>query len=201
MKGLSSGTLAKTASLAQPMPLSERWARSWMMWPTFDHGVHVDARRGRGQVQEAADALGLGEGLGDRVDEVLLGRGRPFLDHRAEPAQEVDVASLTAVSRALANLTAVIVLRGSGSSSSDAGVTEIRRFVIGMPYFCSSASAQWLSSWPFSTIRAWACLREPVQVPIDAVLQVDAQRDGADIEMMIQRHADGFKDLFERISA
>jgi len=37
---------------------------------------------------------------------------------------------------------------------------------------------------------------EPVQVPVDAVLQVDAQGDGADIEVMIQRHPDGFEDFF-----
>jgi hypothetical protein len=53
-----------------------------------------------------------------------------------------------------------------------------------------------LSNWPFSTIRA--CLPdEPVQVAIDAVLQIDAQRDGADIEMMIQRHLDGFEDFLK----
>jgi len=58
----------------------------------------------------------------------------PFCTIAPNPPRKSMSAFRVAASRALANRTTVAFVCGSGSSSSEAGVMAIRRFVMGMPY-------------------------------------------------------------------
>ena len=77
----------------------------------------------------------------------------PFCTIAPNPPMKLMLALAAASSSTSASLTAVLTLRGSGSSSRAAGVTEMRRFVIGTPYLASMASAYWFSNRPFSVMR------------------------------------------------
>ena len=94
MKGLSSGMLAKTTSLAQPKPCRSAVASAiWQI--TCAHladGVHVDARLVRGHVDRRADAFGLGEHLGQGLHHHRVGRRDALVDQGGEAAHEIDAA-------------------------------------------------------------------------------------------------------------
>ena len=91
MNGTSWGMLAKTTSLAQPMP-SRSAVRSAAQpdRPAHQrHGVHVDAGGRRGHVDRGADAPGARERLGDRLDQRAVAVREALLDEGGKPAEEV----------------------------------------------------------------------------------------------------------------
>ena len=55
-----------------------------------EHGVHVDAGAGGGDVDRGADALGGRERLGDRGDEPAVAVADALVHERREAADEVD---------------------------------------------------------------------------------------------------------------
>ncbi len=154
MNGLSSGTLAKTAILAQPTPLSDRKARSRRMCPILAMAfifipAWVDARFKNPQIRCVFDSASGMASIRFSSAAVV-----PFWTIAPNPPRKSMLAFRVAASRALANRTTVAFVRGSGSSSSEAGVMAIRRLVMGMPYLCTIRSAQRFKSCPFSTMRS-----------------------------------------------
>ena len=72
----------------------------------------------------------------------------PLWTRAPKPPIKSIPALQVAASRAFASPTAVSIFLGKGSNSRDAGVIEIRRFVMGMPYLFSTLSANLLSLIP-----------------------------------------------------
>ena len=84
--------LAKTTSLAQPMPSSVGGELGGAPDGVrhVEHGVHVDAGARGGDVDRRADALGRRERLGDRRDEPAVAVAGALVHERREAADEVD---------------------------------------------------------------------------------------------------------------
>ena len=164
----------------------------------LDDGVHVDPGQGGGQIQKSADAFGLGECLGNRIDKVFLGCGGAFLNHGSETTQEIDVGFLGGHVEGFGELdrgdrlTRQGLQKQRGRRDRDPSVRD------GDAVLLLQSVGAVVEQLAFLDDSCLGLLDQPVQVPIHAILQVDAQCDGTDIEMMIQRHADGFKDFFDR---
>ena len=161
MKGLSSGTLAKTASLAQPMPFSERAARSLMIRPILTMAFMLIPARVEARLRNPQTRCVWERASGMASMRVSSAAVVPFWTMAPKPPRKSMLAFRAALSRARARRTALAVVRGRGSRSSDAGVTAIRRFVMGMPYWCSRRSAHRFSNRPLSTMRCCTRLLRP----------------------------------------
>ena len=134
MNGTSCGMLAKTTSLAQPMPSRSavRSAACWIVRPMSATASMLMPARRRGHVDRGADAPGPRERLGDRLDQRAVAAGEALLDEGGEAAEEVAAAARAAMSSSPA-ATAHISSAEKPPAATAIGLTEIRLLTIGMP--------------------------------------------------------------------
>ena len=155
MNGLSSGTLQKTTSLAQPMQsLAAVSLESALMHVGHAHdGVHVDAGPSGGHVDRGAHALRAPIASGMASISAASPRVKPFCTMALKPPTKSMPISSAAASSACATST-----KAAGSSPPTTcamGVTDTRLLTMGMPYFSSISPATVTRRPARCTILAW----------------------------------------------
>lgn len=133
MNGLSSGTFAKTATFAQPIPFSVLWASSERIWPkreiTFMFmPASVEAMLKKEQILFVFESA-FGRASIIAASALVV----PFCTSAPNPPRKSMSACWAALSRLWATFTAASQGSAVGSSSIETGVTLMRRFVIGTP--------------------------------------------------------------------
>ena len=86
--------------------------------------------------------------------------------------------------------------RGTAAQISAMGVTEMRLFTIGMPNSRSSCSAVGTSCSAAFVMLVVHLARHGVDIRVRAGAQVQAQRDGADVQVLLADHGKRFGDFF-----
>ena len=117
----------------------------------------------------------------------------PFWTYPPKPPMKSIFAFPAARSSVLATLTAVAIVRGSGSSNSETGCDRDAAVDDGHAVFLFhdiGGGVELLAHFDNPLFDAPA---EMIGVTVHTVFQIDAQRDSANIKILMQRHINGFK--------
>ena len=186
IKGLSSGALQNTTSLAAPMHSRSavRWAVSLTMLAHLLHGVHVDARLGGAHVDGGAHhALSHPRPRGCFRSKRPVPGAKALVHQGGVPADEVDPHSVgrpcpepwrNGPGRRCGQAPAIMAM----------GVTEMRLLMMGMPYCREMSSPVFTRSLSVAADFVVDLLAGLVHIGVDAVQQGDAHGDGADIQAL-----------------
>ena len=189
MKGLSGTALAKTTSLAQPMP-AESAVRCGGLpddLPHETHGIHVDARARGGHVHRGTDAPCLREGRGEGGHELLVDARGALLDEGGEAADEIDthrVSGLVHGAREVQDELPVGTLGDPGDGRHRHTPVDDGHTGLGGDGIRDGHQLARRRGHPADDI-----LRRP------AATQVDPQRHGADVQVVATDHPDALEDL------
>ena len=152
----------------------------------LEGGVHVDAGPRAAHVHGGADAVGSGERGGDGVHELVVGPGGALVHERREAADEIDAHLLAGAVHGHGHGREVVGghrgadLRDGGDRDAliHDGDAELALELLGGGYELLGGRG-----------HAVVDLRgQLVHIGVHAATQVDAQRDGADVQVLLGHH-------------
>ena len=155
----------------------------------FPDGVHVDARPGGGNVDGGTEPLRLGQNLRDGFEQSFVCPGGTLLHHGGVAADEVDAGFIGCPVKGSGDGYRIPLGdeadRGDGYALVDNGYAQLSFQIAAHLHqmFCGSA---YLIVYARGT---------GFRVPVGAVQEIDAQRDGPDIEILLLDHMHGLQDF------
>ena len=155
----------------------------------LEGGVHVDAGPRAAHVHRGADAVGGGERRGDGVHELVVGPGGAFVHERREAADEIDAHLLAGAVHGHGHGREVVGghrgadLRDGGDRDAliHDGDAELALELLGGGY-------ELLGGRGHAVVNLG---RQRIHIGVDAAAQVDAQRDSADVQVLLGHHGQG----------
>ena len=174
---------------AQPVRVRRQRRRLFDNFTHFAHGVHVDARAGAADVDRGAEPLGRGEHFGDGSQQALV-RQRCALVHQGRvAAQEVHAHFLRRAVKRLGNRARVALTDQAHCGHGDA-LVDNRNAQFTLNGF-ARAHKVFGDAADFIVHALCAGFRGRMR----AVQQIDAQRNGADIKVLLLNHRHRLEDF------
>ena len=153
-------------------------------------GVHIDARLGGTDVHRGTDAFRFRQGLRDASDEFFIGLGHAFVNEGGETSEEVYAHFFGGTVQRFGEDDIIIAFRSRGGNGNrcngnafiDDGNAEITADLFpGLhEILCFEADL---------VVNLFRCF---FRVGIGAVHETDPHGDGADIEIFVVYHMEGF---------
>ena len=162
----------------------------------LQHGIHVDARARGAHVHRRAHVVGDGQGVGDGVHQLVVGLGRALVHERAESADEVDAHFLAGLVHGHGDGGEVGRVGGGadlGDGRDGDALVHDGDAVLALQLL--GRGHELLGGRGHAVVHL---ARHDVDVGVRATSQVQPQRDGADIEVLLAHHGKRFGDFGRR---
>ena len=195
MNGLSSTALQNTTSLAQPIELASAVssAARLMMPPMAAIASMFRPARVEPTLTEAHTRLVVASACGMAAKRLASIPVMPFSTCAEKPPMKSTSTSCAARSSVSASRS-----KCSGRERpaiSETGVTAMRLLMIGSPNSSEISALTRRRSRATRSILSYTLRHSVSAIVAHAVEQADADRDGADVELLGPHHGDGFEDL------
>ena len=152
-------------------------------------GVHIDARLGRAHVDRGTDVAGLVEGAGNGADQLHISCGEALLHQCREATDEVDTHGVGSTLQSVGIFHRITA--GDGNQHRNGGhgnaLIDNRHAVLRLNILACFYEIACTADDLIVDLLAGA-----VNVAVSAIQQRDTHGDGADIEIFLPDHIDGF---------
>jgi hypothetical protein len=195
MNGLSSTALQNTDKLGAADRIIARRQFGGALDDAAHGGdrVHVQPGPGRADIDRSANPLGRGQRLRHGGKKIGVDSGHAFFDMRRKAADEIHVDVVRGAVERFGKLQQMFVLRAPGNQRHrrhrDPVVDDRQSEFLGnLGTHLPQVACRPLDLFVHITA-------ERVGVLAHAIKQADADRDGADVELLGPHHGDGFENL------
>ena len=154
-------------------------------------GIHVDARLGGRHVHRGADQIGLGQSLGNDGDQVAIPLGHALMHQGGIAADEVDAHGIGRPLEGMSQFEEHVgghIPRHQRDGGDGHPLVDDRDAVLLLNVLTRSHQLFGLAGDLIVNVVAQA-----VPVVADAIEERDAHGDGADIQILLPDHLDGFQ--------
>ena len=156
-------------------------------------GAHVNAGAGRSNVYGGADHVGLCERSRDGANQLFIGGGHALVDESAEATDEVHADCLSSCVEGAGELY-IVLIAGGACHQCDGGdgdaLVDNRDAEFGFDTFANADEVCRAAGDLVVNLAAGY-----FAVGVGTVEQGDAHGDGANVELLLLDHSDGFKNI------